>query len=151
MTFARNVQEARERRAEQKAANLRALVTVPAHRLHAGTYAGTTSGEPEKKAAPIQHAGYMAVVRKLPCAHCGIPGISQFCHSDEGKGMGIKSDCRLGWPGCPACHVAIGTARIYPREERRAIESHMAANTRRQITAAGQWPSNLPPWKDAAA
>ena len=43
MTFARNFQEYRERRQAERAANLRALATVPAHRLHTGTYEGTTS------------------------------------------------------------------------------------------------------------
>lgn len=108
------------------------------------TYAGSTSGATVAKENLIQHQGYMAIVRKLPCAHCGIPGISQFCHSDEGKGTGIKSDCRHGWPGCPACHVAVGTTRIYPREERRAIEAHMAANTRKKVQELGQWPKSLP-------
>lgn len=107
------------------------------------TYAGTTTAAPPKQEL-IQHQGYMAIVRKLPCAHCGIPGISQFCHSDEGKGTGIKSDCRHGWPGCPACHVAVGTTRIYPREERRAIEAHMAANTRKKVQELGLWPKSLP-------
>jgi hypothetical protein len=99
---------------------------------------------PIEKEGAIQHAGYMRLVRALPCAHCGIAGPSQFCHSDEGKGMGIKSDCRYGWPGCAVCHDLVGTQRIYAKENRRRIEADMAAKTRAQITALGQWPANLP-------
>ena len=101
----------------------------------------------EKENAP-QHAGYMDLVRALPCAHCGAPPRSQFCHSDEGKGIGIKSDCRLGWPGCDRCHKAIGTQRIYPRHQRRALEAEMARQTRAQIETSGQWPKNLPRWTE---
>lgn len=103
---------------------------------------------PVEKDNPIQHAGYMDIVRAMPCAHCGKPPRSQFCHSDEGKGMGIKSDCREGWPGCPECHDAIGTKRIYPRHQRRAIEAEMARQTRAKIEASGQWPKNLERWTE---
>ena len=95
-----------------------------------------------------QHARYMAAVRLLPCAHCGIAGPSQFCHSDEGKGMGIKSDCRQGWPGCAHCHDMVGTQRIYDKATRRRVEADMAAQTRRQITAMGLWPADLPQPKE---
>jgi hypothetical protein len=103
---------------------------------------------PIEKDNPLQHQGYMDIVRAMPCAHCGRPPRSQFCHSDEGKGMGIKSDCRQGWPGCPECHEAIGTNRIYPRHQRRALEAEMARQTRAQIEASGQWPKNLPKWTE---
>jgi len=106
------------------------------------------AAEPVLKEAPIQHAGYMGLVRKMNCAHCGKPGPSQFCHSDEGKGTGIKSDCRLGWPGCAQCHHDIGTARIYPKEQRRQIEAEMARRTRHQIESMGLWPKNLPRWSE---
>ena len=107
----------------------------------------TNSAPIEKENAP-QHEGYMDIVRAMPCAHCGKPPRSQFCHSDEGKGMGIKSDCRQGWPGCAECHDAIGTRRIYPRNQRRALEAEMARQTRAQIEASGQWPKNLERWTE---
>lgn len=99
---------------------------------------------PQPKEDAPQHQGYMDAVRSLPCAHCGKPPRSEFCHSDQGKGMAIKSDCRNGWPGCHACHDAIGTRRIYDREQRRAIEAAMASQTRAQINALGLWPATLP-------
>ncbi len=99
---------------------------------------------PQPKEAPVQDKAYMDAVRSLPCAHCGKGPRSEFCHSDEGKGMGIKSDCRNGWPGCLACHFSIGTRRIYDKERRRAIEAAMASQTRAQINALGLWPATLP-------
>lgn len=101
------------------------------------------------KGESIQHQGFMRLVRMLPCAHCGIEGYSQFCHSDEGKGAGIKSDCREGWPGCsprpgvPGCHYLIGTQRIYPKADRRELERSMAAATRKKIYDLGLWPKDL--------
>ena len=99
---------------------------------------------PQPKEDAPQHQGYMDAVRSLPCAHCGKGPRSEFCHSDEGKGMAIKSDCRNGWPGCHECHDAIGTRRIYDREQRRAVEAAMARQTRQQIETLGLWPANLP-------
>lgn len=104
------------------------------------------TAKPAPKDAPIQHKAYMDAVRSLPCAHCGKGPRSEFCHADEGKGMGIKSDCRNGWPGCHECHDAIGTRRIYDREQRRAIEAAMAKQTREKIESMGLWPDNLPRW-----
>jgi hypothetical protein len=120
---------------------------IPEHLRRSASFArADTMAEPVEKDNPLQHAGYMDAVRSLPCARCGAAPRSQFCHSDEGKGAGIKSDCRLGWPGCAQCHHDIGTARIYPKEQRRQIESEMARRTRHQIEAMGLWPRNLPRW-----
>lgn len=100
----------------------------------------------------LQHAGYEAAVRKLPCAMCGVVGFTQFCHSDEGKGTGIKTDCRRGWPGCgphngqPGCHWIVGTSGRLPREERRAFEARAAQQTRQAVIAMGAWPKRLPLW-----
>lgn len=110
----------------------------------------------DPKGETLQHQGYMAAVRKLPCYRCGIVGFSQFCHSDEGKGERYKSDCRLGWPGCGphlsgsgmvnGCHYDIGTARVLPKQERRAFEAEAARKTRETIRLSGAWPKSLPDW-----
>jgi len=55
------------------------------------------------KDAPLQHEGYMALVRRLPCIRCGVVGFSQFCHADEGKGMALKTDAV--WAGQAAGRV----------------------------------------------
>lgn len=100
------------------------------------------------KAKTVQHAGYMDAVRGLPCYRCGRPPRSQFCHADMDKGAGIKSDCRAGWPGCARCHYDIGTARVLPRDERRAWEREAARATRTEIISRGLWPASLPRWSE---
>jgi hypothetical protein len=100
------------------------------------------------KDEPLQHAGYMNLVRAMACIRCKHPPRSQFCHSDEGKGTAIKSDCRLGWPGCADCHFVVGTARIYTKQKRRELEAMFAKKTRDAIRAAGLWPKRLPLWKE---
>ncbi|MNL47534.1 hypothetical protein D3C87_1703270 [compost metagenome] len=104
----------------------------------------------QPKEGVIEHEGYKRLVRQLPCAHCGIEGYTQFCHSDEGKGIGIKTDSRRGWPGCgphgesAGCHHRIGSTGAFTRDERRALEGQYAAQTRAIIIAAGDWPIGLP-------
>ena len=103
---------------------------------------------------PMQSEAYMRLVRLLPCAMCGIEGYTQFCHADQGKGMGIKSDCRLGWPGCgphhdtQGCHYLVGTSGVLIRDERRELERRMGELTRAKILDLGLWPKGLPPWPD---
>lgn len=111
---------------------------------------------PVPKQNQIQHAGYMALVRLLPCDRCGFyrKGLIQFCHADETKGMAIKSDCRLGWPGCgphdglPGCHWLVGTSGQLSKAERRAFERKAGKDTREKVIAIGQWPKRLPKWDE---
>ena len=99
-------------------------------------------------------AAYEAAVRTLPCIRCGIVGFTQFCHADEGKGMGIKTDVRRGWPGCgphdgePGCHWIVGTSGILGKIVRRALEELYGMETRARIIAAGLWPKRLPLWTE---
>lgn len=123
---------------------------IPEHLRRGSVYARANApAAPVEKENLLQHAGYMNAVRSLPCAHCGKGPRSVFCHSDEGKGAGIKSDCRNGWPGCHECHDAIGTRRIYDKAMRRALEAAMAKSTRKQIQSLGLWPKTLPLWTEA--
>ncbi len=109
------------------------------------------------KEAPIQHRAYMDAVRTLACARCGIVGFTQFAHSDEGKGMGLKTDCRYGWPGCgphgadPGCHWYVGTSGRMGKEARRAFEASAAAHTRAEIRRRGLWPASRPQLPEDAA
>lgn len=92
----------------------------------------------------IQHAGYMDLVRGLPCDRCGRAPRSQFCHADMGKGQGIKTDCRRGWPGCATCHYLVGSTGQLGRDGRRQYELEAGQRTRARIIAAGLWPPRLP-------
>lgn len=115
---------------------------------------------PVPKDDPLQHGGYMALVRKLACAHCGWPPPSQFCHADAGKGTGLKTDCRRGYPGCgphrapsgetvAGCHWLIGSSGRIPKLERRDLEEAYGQQTRAAIESAGNWPARLPRWADS--
>lgn len=135
-----------EREVKPWAAALSAATLKP----RASTYAGGTSGEPVAKEEMSQHAGYMAAVRDLGyCMRCRIACRPQFCHADMGKGIGIKTDVRRGWPGCAECHWIVGTSGQYPKEQRRALEAELAQRTRQAVIAAGTWPANLPMYEEA--
>jgi hypothetical protein len=95
----------------------------------------------------IQHAGYMDLVRAMPCARCGHQPRSQFCHADESKGMGIKTDCRRGWPGCAACHFLVGSTGILGQAGRRLFEFDAGMRTRGIVIDSGRWPARLPLWE----
>ena len=110
------------------------------------SYAGGTSLVLVPKENALQHAGYMDLVRAMACMHCNRPPRSQFCHADEGKGQGIKTDCRRGWPGCAACHHLIGSTGKLGRDERRRLEAEYGARTRAAVLDSGQWPKRLPMW-----
>lgn len=75
---------------------------------------------------------YLAWIRMLPCARCGVNGISHAHHS-TGAGMGLKSDDRDAMPLCsphvdgrmtkPGCHREFhdnrGLFDGWTREDRR--------------------------------
>ena len=113
---------------------------------------------PVPKHAPIQHEGYMATVRQLPCYRCGIVGFTQFCHADEGKGAALKTDCRRGWPGCgphqvgdrmvPGCHYEVGSTGTLSKAARRAFEEAAGKATRATILSSGKWSESLPMWME---
>jgi hypothetical protein len=130
---------------------------APLRRLErACTYSGGTIGEPIAKEDASQSAAYMDAVRSLPCQRCNHPPRSQFCHADQGKGTGIKTDVRRGWAGCGphgnemGCHHLIGTSGTLPKAERRAEEKRLAAKTRAEILRRNLWPKSLAPWKEEA-
>lgn len=109
------------------------------------------------KEGVLRSSTYEAAVRRLPCARCGVVNLSQFCHSDEGKGLSLKTDVRRGWPGCgphdglPGCHWYVGTSGNMKREERRVFEAQAAASTRAEIKRLGLWPKRLPAWSEEPA
>lgn len=107
------------------------------------------------KENPVQNEAYMAAVRTLRCAHCGYPPPSQFCHSDEGKGGMLKTDCRRGWPGCGprlgeiGCHALLGSTGKLGKETRRALEDLYSMRARVEVRSRGLWPASLPEWTEA--
>lgn len=101
------------------------------------------------KVEPIQHKAYMDIVRTFSCCHCGRAGPSQFCHSDalgQGKGMGLKTDCRLGFPGCADCHELLGMSGKLGKDMKHELELRYGAATRTLVRHIGCWPATLPAW-----
>lgn len=102
---------------------------------------------PKENAARSE--SYRRLVAALPCIHCGMVGHSQAAHADQGKGAHIKADDRTCFPLCTVtpgrmgCHDVIGASGTYTRDQRRALEIQYAAQTRADITAAGNWPADL--------
>lgn len=111
----------------------------------------TCPAAPVAKESPVKHEGYRRLVAAYPCKNCGIWGYSQAAHPNAGKGMGMKTDDRLCFPLCcdrpgvRGCHSAFDQGAAFSKEGRRLIEQAWGADTRRQITAAGEWPADLPP------
>jgi hypothetical protein len=113
---------------------------------------GGVRAVPILKENASQSGSYMAAAKGLGfCMLCGwtptpYQGLD-FCHGDQGKGMGLKTDVREGWPGCRRCHEFVG--RSMRREARRAVEQALAAQTRELIVQAGTWPAKLGKWDEA--
>jgi hypothetical protein len=94
---------------------------------------------PVPKANPVRDEAYRRLVAALPCAHCGVAGLSQAAHADEGKGLGLKACDLTCFPLCgprpsePGCHWLIGTSGRIPRDERRELEARYGAQTRAKL------------------
>ena len=109
-----------------------------------------------KKDAPARSEAYRRIVAAMPCANCGIAGYSQHAHANEGKGMGIKTDDRAGFPLCAprpgieGCHAAFDQYRLLAggRDGHAAAGERWAAQTRAAVERAGKWPERLPRWGD---
>jgi len=103
-----------------------------------------------QKTNAVRSEAYRRLVAALPCKHCGVHGYSQAAHPNTGKGTGIKTDDRLCFPLCCdrpgvwGCHALFDQHALFTRAVRRVLEVAWAADTRRQITAMGQWPASLP-------
>ena len=107
-----------------------------------------------KKDAPARSEAYRRIVAAMPCIHCGIAGYSQHAHANAGKGKGIKTDDRMGFPLCAArpgvegCHAAFDQYRLLPggRDEHAEAGERWAERTRAAVLEAGVWPNRLPRW-----
>lgn len=154
MTWARKLDEFRERKAAEKEAHLRALCE-PSMSLHRGTYAGQTTGQAVEKDNSVQHEGYRRLVALLPCKACGIGFLSQCAHPNTGKAAGKKLiDDRLCFPLCAdspgrrGCHPRFDQGALYDKRTRRLLEPAWGAETRQEIRKAGLWPADLPEWEE---
>lgn len=94
------------------------------------------------KTVLLRSKPYRQRVAALPCYHCGVEGLSQAAHSDEGKGLAMKTSDDTCYPLCgptpgnPGCHYRIGTAGMFNRDDRRKFEKEAAADTRLKLALA---------------
>jgi hypothetical protein len=97
----------------------------------------------------VRSEPYRRLVAAMPCKACGIQSYSQAAHLPT-EGKGIKQDDRLIFALCctrvgiPGCHADFDQYRMFSRLIAMTVGAAWAADTRRQILAAGQWPKNLP-------
>lgn len=128
----------------------RASVAIKREPVRASMTLATGQAEAIPKDDAVRSEEYRRLVAQLPCKHCGVHGHSQAAHPNTGKGASLKTDDRLCFPLCcdrpgvQGCHPKFDQHALYSRAARREIEPAWAADTRRQITAMGQWPANLP-------
>ena len=114
----------------------------------------STPAAPVEKENPLRSEAYRRAVASLPCIHCGIEGYSQCAHANTGKGTGTKSSDTESFPLCACqpgrrgCHSLFDQGALFSKEARRAKEAEWVAKTRNQIQESGQWPMNLPMWRE---
>ena len=117
---------------------------------------GRGPAAPVEKESPLRSEAYRRAVASMPCIHCGIEGYSQHAHENAGKGKGMKADDRCAMPLCctrpgiEGCHAAFDGYHLLPggREAHHAQGRAWAKQTRNQIHESGQWPMNLPMWRE---
>ena len=146
-----------QERAQRQLESARATVGMVAANVVMVTDAGTT-GIAVFKEKPIESEPYRRLVAQLPCMWCGIEGYSQHAHLNLGKGLGMKTDDRTGFPLCcsrpgiEGCHVAYDNYRLLEsggREAHREYGLEAGRFTREQVLKAGLWPASLPRWVEA--
>jgi len=110
------------------------------------------------KSEILECEAYRRAVAALPCIWCNVVGYSQHAHLNLGKGMGLKTDDRTGFPLCctrpdiEGCHVAYDQYRLVDggREAHREYGLEWGRITRHTIVESGQWPKSLPLWSEPA-
>lgn len=140
----------REQSLRARSKRMRAMVVSVKPR--ASVMGGSVSGVAVEKEGAIQSEPYERAAKSLGyCMRCRVPCRPQFCHRDMGKGGGIKTDSREGWPGCDACHSLLGGhngGERMQKDQRRCEELDLGRRTRAAVIAAGLWPARLPMWNE---
>ena len=136
----------RDKRLEERAARALASAT-PRASVIACAIACTA---PVPKDAPLRSEKYRRAVASLPCAHCGITGLSQCAHANTGKGASVKASDLDSFPLCSCqpgrrgCHSLFDQGAMLSKAARRVQEVEWVEQTQRKICALGLWPEGLP-------
>ena len=140
---------AREQRLEERAARTMAGVVPRASSM--GEVALVPCPKPP---VILESEAYRRAVASLPCICCGIVGYSQHAHANQGKGLGLKTDDRTGFPLCCTrpgvlgCHAKFDQYIMFPREQAREAALEWGFKTRALVLALGLWPRRLPLWPE---
>ncbi|WP_159917909.1 hypothetical protein [Pantoea sp. 18069] len=145
----------REERLASRAARAMAEVVPTASSIAPVTAACV----PVLKAMLVDSKPYRRVVAGLACMWCGLQGSSQHAHLNRGKGLGLKTDDRTGFPLCASrpgvegCHVAYDQYRLVEggNEAHHAYGLEWGRITRAEILSLGLWPINLPLWQETTS
>lgn len=86
----------------------------------------------------IRSESYRRFVASFPCFRCGIEGMSQCAHANEGKGLSMKVSDIRSFPLCQRCHVELDQSIWMTREERRSLERGMTLKMQEIARAAGR-------------
>lgn len=145
-------------RAERQLESARATAGMVSTNVVMSSGPGATDIAIVKECA-VESEPYRRLVAQLPCLWCGISGYSQHAHLNMGKGLGLKTDDRTGFPLCcsrpgiEGCHVAYDNYRLLEsggREAHREYGIEAGRFTRDQILKAGLWPKKVPLWARTA-
>ncbi|PIG09522.1 hypothetical protein [Comamonas sp. 26] len=97
-------------RAQRQLDSARATVGMLTANVSMAPRPGTT-GITVLKEKVVESEPYRRLVAELPCLWCGVEGYSQHAHLNLGKGFGMETDDRTGFPLCcsrpgiEGCHV----------------------------------------------
>ena len=115
---------------------------IPLSQRRAATMAPRADVASIQKAEPVRSEAYRRLVAALPCASCGIEGISQHAHSNENKAKGRKA-CDLDamplcadQPGRVGCHSRFDSYELLEGGREAHVEQGRAwaAQTRERLS-----------------
>ena len=115
---------------------------IPQHLRRSATMSQREIVTAITKAEPVRSESYRRLVAALPCASCGIEGISQHAHSNENKAKGRKA-CDLeamplcaDQPGRVGCHSLFDAYKLLEGGREAHVEQGRAwaAQTRERLS-----------------
>jgi hypothetical protein len=89
---------------------------------------------------PVRHRNrkLLDVIRELSCVDCGATdGTVVAAHSNQFKGLAIKSPDSLSCALCFACHARLDQGGTMTKDERRAYEKEMNHRTLIALVESG--------------
>ena len=95
------------------------------------------------KSSPLRSKKHRMNVASLECVACGLEGMTQAAHRNEGKGMGIKACDSQMMALCVVCHADLDQGGKLDRDSRRAIELAFVKVTRQMMQNRNIWAAEI--------